>query len=48
MKELPYFYSACELLLASPAGNEVKYQDDHCQHQQDMNQAAANVTKEPY
>ena len=37
-----------ERVLASPARDEVKYQNDHSQHQQDMDQVAADVTKESY
>ena len=31
----------------TPAGDQVVYQDDHCHHDQDVNQIATEVTDEP-
>jgi len=43
---LPGVFSGRRALALTPASNQVVYQDDHCNHYQDVNQVATDVTDE--
>jgi hypothetical protein len=43
---LPVFFVVVAPWTLTPASNQVVYQDDHCDHYQDVNQIATEVSDE--